>query len=123
MEQYFRETQAFAIQLRLGIISREEWRAWLRQEYNVPLAPPITIEPPDMMDVATLSEYVQTLVDSRLYELSADAQAEADHAAGLAGFEQADPAPAPQPTGDNDGDGVLTEDDLQALAAADEGET
>jgi hypothetical protein len=121
MEQFMRETQAFAIALRLGVISREEWRAWWRQEYNIPLAPPIKIEPPDMADVATLPDFVQQLVDQRLYELSADVEAETEHAAGLAGFEQVDPAPAPQPDGD-DGVGELSEDDLAQLAAADEGD-
>jgi hypothetical protein len=47
MEQWLREAQGFAIYFRLGIISRDEWRDYLREAYGLPLVElPEDFEPP-----------------------------------------------------------------------------
>jgi hypothetical protein len=71
MDAFLKETQAFSVLFRMGVLSRDEWREWLRQEYNVPLAPPVqfTDAVPDMSDITGLPDFVASLVDGRMTEL------------------------------------------------------
>ena len=66
MDAFLKETQAFSVLFRLGVIGRLEWRAWLRQEYNIPLADVPMESVPDMSDVAGLPDLVASLVDERM---------------------------------------------------------
>jgi hypothetical protein len=123
MDAFLKETQAFSVQFRLGIISREEWRAWLRQEYNVPLAEPVDIEDgvPDMADITGLPEFVASLVDGRMGELFTAADDERGIVEAEMGQNGAQMDPVPEMPVD-EGDEViepLTDDTLERLAEED----
>ena len=75
MDAFLKEQQAFALLFRLGVIGREEWREWLRQEYNVPLAPPVAIEVDDAATgVHNLGMVVEEMVDARMSRIFFEAE-------------------------------------------------
>jgi hypothetical protein len=128
MDAFLKETQAFSVLFRLGILSRDEWREWLRQEYNVPLAPPVKIDGdgvPDMSDIAGLPEFVASLVDGRVEELFTADEGADGRPEGIVQAEmgvngsQADAVPE-HPVDDGDVEiEPLTDDTLQRLAEED----
>lgn len=114
MDAFLKETQAFAIVHRLGVMSREEWRAWLRQEYNVPLAEPVQIDGvPIMADVAGLDDHVARMVDMRVGQIFYEAEHEnPDELIEAEGFT----TNGGEGGDDEDPFGSLSEETLQRLA-------
>jgi len=120
MDAFLKETQAFSVLFRLGVLSREEWRQWLRQEYNVPLAEPVALDDgvPDMRDIPGLAAVVAAFVDERIAEYGSAEEHESPEA--LVTAEQSgngtDPVPElPVDEGDEPLE-PLTDDTLQRLA-------
>lgn len=124
MDAFLKETQAFSVLFRLGVLSREEWRSWLRQEYTVPLAQPVPIEGgvPDMSDITGLPEFVASLVDGRMEELFTADEGGDGRDASIVQAEtgpngaQADPVPEVPVDGGDEPIEPLTDDTLERLA-------
>ena len=106
MDAFLKEQQAFALLFRMGVVGREEWREWLRQEYNIPMAPPVTIEVDDAVaGVHNLGMVVEEMVDARMSRIFFEAEQ------GDTNEAQAEQnGPGPQVTDE------LTDEELQRLA-------